>query len=116
MKDRKMSFYNRIVKRMLDIICSLAAIMCLSVLYLPICAIIKCTSEGPVFFRQKRIGKNKKYFNILKFRTMRIDTPKDCLTHLLKNPEQYITMTRPPKVRPKKSNFGGRYFYVKIQL
>ncbi len=46
MKDRKMSFYNRIVKRMLDIICSLAAIMCLSVLYLPICAIIKCTS-GP---------------------------------------------------------------------
>lgn len=91
MKDRKMSFYNRIVKRMLDIICSLAAIVCLSVLYLPICAIIKCTSEGPVFFRQKRIGKNKKYFNILKFRTMRIDTPKDCPTHLLKNPEQYIT-------------------------
>ncbi|MFR2255718.1 MAG: sugar transferase [Ruminococcus sp.] len=44
------------------------------------------------FFRQKRIGKNKKYFNILKFRTMRIDTPKDCPTHLLKNPEQYITM------------------------
>ena len=91
MKDRKMSFYNRIVKRMLDIICSLAAIVCLSVLYLPICAIIKCTSEGPVFFRQKRIGKNKKYFNILKFRTMRIDTPKDCPTHLLKNPGQYIT-------------------------
>lgn len=91
MKDRKMSFYNRIVKRMLDIICSLVAIVCLSVLYLPICAIIKCTSEGPVFFRQKRIGKNKKYFNILKFRTMRIDTPKDCPTHLLKNPEQYIT-------------------------
>ena len=91
MKDRKMSFYNRILKRILDIICSLAAIVCLSVLYLPICAIIKCTSEGPVFFRQKRIGKNKKYFNILKFRTMRIDTPKDCPTHLLKNPEQYIT-------------------------
>lgn len=91
MKDRKMSFYNRIVKRMFDIVCSLAAIVCLSVLYLPICAIIKCTSEGPVFFRQKRIGKNKKYFNILKFRTMRIDTPKDCPTHLLKNPEQYIT-------------------------
>lgn len=91
MKDRKMSIYNRIVKRILDIICSLAAIVCLSILYLPICVIIKCTSEGPVFFRQKRIGKNKKYFNILKFRTMRIDTPKDCPTHLLKNPEQYIT-------------------------
>lgn len=91
MIDRKMSIYNRIVKRILDIICSLAAIVCLSILYLPICVIIKCTSEGPVFFRQKRIGKNKKYFNILKFRTMRIDTPKDCPTHLLKNPEQYIT-------------------------
>ncbi len=91
MIDRKMSIYNRIVKRILDIICSLAAIVCLSILYLPICVIIKCTSEGPVFFRQKRIGKNKKYFSILKFRTMRIDTPKDCPTHLLKNPEQYIT-------------------------
>lgn len=91
MIDRKMSIYNRIVKRILDIICSFAAIVCLSILYLPICVIIKCTSEGPVFFRQKRIGKNKKYFNILKFRTMRIDTPKDCPTHLLKNPEQYIT-------------------------
>lgn len=91
MKDRKMSIYNRIVKRILDIICSFAAIVCLSILYLPICVIIKCTSEGPVFFRQKRIGKNKKYFNILKFRTMRIDTPKNCPTHLLKNPEQYIT-------------------------
>lgn len=83
MKDRKKSIYNRIVKRMLDIICSLAAIVCLSVLYLPICAIIKCTSEGPVFRRKNR--KKQKYFNILKFRTMRIDTPKDCLTHLLKN-------------------------------
>lgn len=91
MKDRKMSFYNRIVKRILDIICSFVAIVCLSIVYLPICIIIKCTSEGPVFFKQKRVGKNKKYFNILKFRTMRIDTPKDCPTHLLKNPEQYIT-------------------------
>lgn len=59
MKDRKMSFYNRIVKRMLDIICSLAAIMCLSVLYLPICAIIKCTSEGPVFLEEKNRKKQK---------------------------------------------------------
>ena len=55
------------------------------------CVVIKCTSKGPIFFKQKRIGKDKKYFNILKFRTMRIDTPKDCPTHLLKNPEQYIT-------------------------
>ena len=62
MKDRKMSFYNRIVKRILDIICSFAAIVCLSIVYLPICVIIKCTSEGPVFFKQKRVGKNKKYW------------------------------------------------------
>lgn len=55
------------------------------------CTVLLDRPEGPVFFRQKRIGKNKKYFNILKFRTMRIDTPKDCPTHLFKNPEQYIT-------------------------
>ena len=52
---------------------------------------VKCSSKGPVFFKQKRIGKNKKTFNILKFRTMRIDTPKDTPTHLLENPELYIT-------------------------
>ncbi len=89
--SREKSFYNKIVKRLLDIICSITAIIFLSVIYLPICVIIKCTSEGPVFFKQKRVGKNKKHFNILKFRTMRIDTPKDCPTHLLKDPDQYIT-------------------------
>lgn len=85
------SVYNRFVKRAIDIFCSLIAIIFLSIIYLPICIIVKCTSKGPVFFVQKRIGKNKKYFNILKFRTMRIDTPKDCPTHLLDNPDQYIT-------------------------
>ena len=91
MNSKVNSFYNRIVKRMIDIFCSFMAIIFLSVLYLPVCVIVKCTSEGPVFFKQKRIGKDKKYFNILKFRTMRIDTPKDCPTHLLQNPDQYIT-------------------------
>jgi lipopolysaccharide/colanic/teichoic acid biosynthesis glycosyltransferase len=52
---------------------------------------IKIDSRGPVFFKQKRVGIHKKHFNILKFRTMRIDTPKDTPTHLLKDPEQYIT-------------------------
>lgn len=52
---------------------------------------IKLDSRGPIFFRQKRVGIHKTYFNILKFRTMRIDTPKDTPTHLLENPEQYIT-------------------------
>ena len=89
--NREKTIYNRIIKRVLDVICSFIAIVFLSIVYLPICVVIKCTSKGPIFFKQKRIGKDKKYFNILKFRTMRIDTPKDCPTHLLKNPEQYIT-------------------------
>lgn len=91
MDDKLNSMYNRVIKRVIDVICSLMAIIFLSIIYLPICLIVKCTSKGPVFFKQKRVGKDKKYFNILKFRTMRIDTPKDCPTHLLENPEQYIT-------------------------
>lgn len=85
------SIYNKFFKRIIDIICSFLAIVFLSFIYLPICLIVKLTSPGSVFFKQKRIGKNKSYFNILKFRTMRIDTPKDCPTHLLPNPDQYIT-------------------------
>lgn len=92
LKNNKVdSVYNIIVKRTIDVICSLLAIILLSIVYIPICIIVKCTSKGPIFFKQKRVGKNKKYFNILKFRTMRIDTPKDCPTHLLENPDQYIT-------------------------
>jgi hypothetical protein len=53
--------------------------------------LIKLDSKGPILFKQKRIGRHKKHFNILKFRTMRIDSPKDTPTHLLENPEQYIT-------------------------
>lgn len=91
MNCRVTSMYNCIVKRIIDIVCSSMAIIFLSIIYLPICLIIKLTSPGPVFFKQKRVGKNKTFFYILKFRTMRIDTPKDCPTHLLKNPAQYIT-------------------------
>ena len=53
--------------------------------------LIKLDSEGPIFFKQKRVGIHKTHFHILKFRTMRIDTPKDTPTHLLENPDQYIT-------------------------
>ena len=60
-------------------------------LYIVLAILVKCSSKGPIFFKQERIGKNKKHFNILKFRTMRIDTPKDVPTHMLENPEQYIT-------------------------
>ena len=78
-------------KRFFDILLSLLAIIVFSPLYIVIAIIVKCSSKGPVFFKQERIGKNKKHFNILKFRTMRIDTPKDVPTHMLDNPEQYIT-------------------------
>lgn len=78
-------------KRLFDILLSLLAIIAFSPLYLIIAIVVKCSSKGPIFFKQMRIGKNKKHFNILKFRTMRIDTPKDVPTHMLENPEQYIT-------------------------
>lgn len=56
-----------------------------------IAAVIKITDPGPAFFKQKRIGIHKTYFELYKFRSMKMDTPKDCPTHLLENPEQYIT-------------------------
>jgi O-antigen biosynthesis protein WbqP len=79
------------VKRMLDIILSLTGMILLSPLFLIIIIAIKLDSRGPVLFKQKRVGINKTHFNILKFRTMRIDTPKDTPTHMLENPHQYIT-------------------------
>lgn len=79
------------VKRAFDFICSLLALIVLSPLFLILIIAIKLDSKGPVLFKQKRVGIHKKHFNILKFRTMRIDTPKDIPTHQLKNPEQYIT-------------------------
>lgn len=79
------------LKRMIDFTLSILAVVCLSPFFLILIVAIKLDSPGPIFFRQKRVGINKKYFNILKFRTMRIDTPKDMPTHLLNNPDQYIT-------------------------
>ena len=79
------------VKRLLDFILALLSLIILSPVFIIISLIIKMASEGPVFFKQKRIGKNKVEFYIYKFRTMRTDTPKDTPTHLLENPEQYIT-------------------------
>lgn len=70
---------------------SLAGLIILSPLFLLLIFAVKLDSRGPVFFRQKRVGIHKSHFNILKFRTMRIDTPKDMPTHLLKDPDQYIT-------------------------
>jgi O-antigen biosynthesis protein WbqP len=79
------------VKRLIDIILSLIGLIVLSPIFLILIIAIKIDSRGPVLFKQKRVGINKTHFHILKFRTMRIDTPKDTPTHLLSNPEQYIT-------------------------
>ena len=79
------------VKRILDLILSLLALAVLSPLLLVLAGIIKATSPGPVFFRQKRVGRGKSHFMIFKFRTMRTDAPKDQPTHLLQNPEAFIT-------------------------
>lgn len=83
--------YKNCFKRILDFIMSLAGLIILSPVFLILCIWIKLDSKGPILFKQKRVGKNKEYFNILKFRTMSIDTPKDTPTHMLENPEQYIT-------------------------
>ncbi|MGE6203821.1 sugar transferase [Guptibacillus hwajinpoensis] len=79
------------VKRVMDIVLSSLGIVILSPVFIVLIIAIKAESKGPVLFKQKRVGIYKKHFNILKFRTMRIDTPKDTPTHLLENPEQYIT-------------------------
>lgn len=79
------------VKRLIDLILSLMGLLVLSPLLIVIVLWIKLDSEGPVFFRQKRLGQDKKVFEILKFRTMRIDTPKEMPTHLLEDPDQWIT-------------------------
>jgi O-antigen biosynthesis protein WbqP len=73
------------------IVAFIATLVFLPILIIPISLLIKLTSKGPVLFKQKRIGQNKKTFSLFKFRTMRIDTPKDVPTHQLKNPEQWIT-------------------------
>lgn len=79
------------VKRGMDLILSILGLVLLSPLFLLLILIIKLDSKGPVLFRQKRVGIHKTYFNILKFRTMRADTPEDVPTHMLSEPDQYIT-------------------------
>ena len=78
-------------KEYLDIYLSLMALIFLAPVFLTLVIAIKLDSPGPVFFKQKRVGIHQKHFKILKFRTMRTDTPKDMPTHLLQDPDQYIT-------------------------
>lgn len=79
------------LKRLIDIILSLVGLIVLSPLIIILVLGIKLDSSGPILFKQKRIGIYKSHFNILKFRTMKIETPKDIPTHLLKDPDMYIT-------------------------
>lgn len=78
-------------KRLIDIILSAMGLIVLSPIFLALILAIKLDTPGPVLFKQKRVGIHKRHFYILKFRTMRIDTPKDTPTHLLENPDQWIT-------------------------
>jgi O-antigen biosynthesis protein WbqP len=87
------SFYEKYVKRCLDIILSFGGLVVLSPLFLGIAAAIVIDDPGPVFFTQKRIGQNKQYFKLHKFRSMKMSTPHDRPTHMLADPEQYITKT-----------------------
>lgn len=83
--------YKDGLKRGIDFLLSLAGIIVLSPILLILCIAIKIDSKGPVIFKQKRVGKNKTHFYIYKFRTMKVDTPQETPTHLLSNPNFFIT-------------------------
>ena len=83
--------YRKFLKRIADFIIALLSLVLFSPIFILICILIKLDSKGPVFFRQRRIGKDKKEFMILKFRSMNSDAPKDEPTYMLKNPDEYIT-------------------------
>lgn len=89
--EHKASIYEKIVKRAIDIILSFIALVLLSPIFLTISLWIYIDDPGPVLFIQKRIGKDKQYFKLHKFRSMKMSTPHDRPTHMLENPQQYIT-------------------------
>lgn len=84
-------FYEKYVKRAVDIILSFGGLVVLSPVFLVIAVAIKIDDPGPVLFTQKRLGRNKEYFKLHKFRSMKMSTPHDVPTHMLESPEQYIT-------------------------
>ena len=83
--------YKDGLKRGIDFLLSLVGIIVLSPILLILCIAIKIDSKGPVIFKQKRVGKSKSHFYIYKFRTMKVDTPQETPTHLLSNPDFFIT-------------------------
>lgn len=89
--DYKPSIYDKYVKRAIDVILSFGGLVILAPVFAAIALAIKIEDPGPVLFTQKRVGQNKKYFKLHKFRSMKVSTPHDVPTHMLDNPEQYIT-------------------------
>ena len=87
----KSGFYDKYIKRFIDIVLSFAGLVVLSPVYLAIAIGTMIDDPGPILFTQKRVGKNKEYFKLHKFRSMKMSTPHDVPTHMLENPEQYIT-------------------------
>ena len=87
----KPSFYEKVFKRLIDIVLSFGGLVVLSPVFLILSLWIVIDDPGPVLFTQKRIGKNKQYFKLHKFRSMKMSTPHDKPTHMLENPQQYIT-------------------------
>ena len=83
--------YDKYIKRLIDIILSFFGLVILSPIYIGFVIAILIDDPGPIFFTQKRVGKNKQYFKLHKFRSMKMSTPHDVPTHMLENPEQYIT-------------------------
>ena len=89
--EYKPGVYEKYIKRLLDIVLSGAGMLILSPVYLAVIIAIKADDPGPVFFTQKRVGRNKRYFKLHKFRSMKMSTPHDVPTHMLEDPDQYIT-------------------------
>lgn len=88
---RAAGLYERFVKRGMDVILSFFCLVILSPLFLFLIVAIVIDDPGPAFFVQKRVGKNKRFFTLHKFRSMKMSTPRDVPTHMLEDPEQYIT-------------------------
>lgn len=89
--DYKPSIYEKYIKRAMDVVLSFGGLVVLSPIYAGIALAIVIDDPGPVLFTQKRMGQNKKYFKLHKFRSMKMSTPHDVPTHMLDNPDQYIT-------------------------
>ncbi len=89
--DSHRSIYDRVIKRIIDVVLSFCGLVILSPVYLILCIAVVIDDPGPIFFTQKRVGRNKQYFRLHKFRSMRMSTPNEIPTHMLDNSERYIT-------------------------